>query len=522
MYDLLLKGGRVVDGTGNPWFWGDVTVEDGVITGVGQVDGEAETVIDVEGLVVAPGFIDTHSHSDLLLISEPLAEAKIMQGITTEVVGQDGLGEAPISARHVDQWRRYLSGLNGNPDVSWCWRSFGEYLDVLAGARPSVNVAALVGHGNLRLATMGMENRGPSVHELEEMRALLARSLTEGAIGLSTGLIYSPCSYSETGELIELCRTVSALGGVFVVHMRDEGDRLVESMVEVVRVGRDAGVPVHISHFKASGEANWGKSADALGRLYEARREEVQVSFDQYPYTAGSTFLSSLLPPWVHAGGVDMFLQRLRDPKVRLRIKEESKEARSRSPKWDRLYCTNLKTEANAGFEGMSMKDIAEARSQSTLDTLMDIVLEESNATTMISFTMSEDDVKRFMADQHGTVCTDGILLGKPHPRAYGAFPRVLGHYVRKRVLRLENAMRKMTSLPAQLMGLERRGLIRPGFMADITVFSPDTIKDTATYADPRRHPAGVTHVLVNGELTVRDGEHLGVRAGQVYRHRPH
>ena len=512
----------MVDGTGNPWFFGDVTIRDGVISGVDWVEGETETVLDVEGLVVAPGFIDTHSHSDLLLISEPLAEAKIMQGITTEVVGQDGLGEAPITARHVEQWRRYLSGLNGDPDVSWGWRSFGEYLDVLAGARPSVNVAALVGHGNLRLAAMGMENRGPSGSELEEMRALLARSLTEGAIGLSTGLIYAPCSYSETGELVELCRTVSESGGVFVVHMRDEGDRLVESMGEVVRVGRDAGVPVHISHFKASGEANWGKSADALARLYEARREGVQVSFDQYPYTAGSTFLSSLLPPWVHAGGVDMLLRRLRDPEVRMRIVEESKEVKSRSPRWDRLHCTNLKTEANIRFEGMSMKDIAEARGQSAVDALMDLVLEESNASTMISFTMSEDDVKRFMADPHGTVCTDGILLGKPHPRAYGAFPRVLGHYVREGVLRLEDAVRKMTSLPAQIIGLEGRGVIRPGFRADITVFSPDTIKDTATYADPRRYPVGVTHVIVNGELTVRDGEHLGVRAGQVHKHRPH
>jgi len=519
MYDILLKGGKIVDGTGNPWFRGEVAIRGGVIVGVGRVAGEAETVLDVEGLVVAPGFIDTHSHSDLLLISEPLAEAKVLQGVTTEVVGQDGLGEAPIAASHVEQWRRYLSGLNGDPDVGWSWGSLGEYLDALSEARPSVNVAALIGHGNLRLAVMGMDDRGPSGSELEAMRLLLARSMAEGAIGLSTGLIYAPCIYSETRELAELCKTVSALGGVFVVHMRDEGDRLIESIGEVAHIGCEARVPVHISHFKASGEANWGKSADALRRLHEARREGVQVSFDQYPYTAGSTFLSSLLPPWVHAGGVDSLLQRLKDPEVRLRIKEESRKPGSRSPRWDLLLCTNLKTEANAMFEGMSMKDIAEARGQSPVEALMDIVLKESNATTMISFTMSEDDVKRFMADPHGTVCTDGILLGKPHPRAYGAFPRVLGHYVRQGVLRLEDAVRKMTSLPAQIMGLEERGVVRPGFKADITVFSPDTIRDTATYADPRRRPDGIRHVIVNGELTVRDSEHTGVRAGQVHRH---
>lgn len=521
MHDILLRGGRVVDGTGNPWFHGDVAVKGGVIAGVGRVEGEAETVLDVEGLVVAPGFIDTHSHSDLLLISEPLAEAKVLQGITTEVVGQDGLGEAPIEARHVKQWRRYLSGLNGDPDVDWSWRNFGEYLDVLEEARPSVNVAALVGHGNLRLAAMGMVDRGPDSGELETMRLLLARSLEEGALGLSTGLIYAPCIYSETSELVELCKTASAHGGVFVVHMRDEGDRLIESMDEVVQIGCEARVPVHISHFKASGESNWGKSADALRRLHHAEKEGVQISFDQYPYTAGSTFLSSLLPPWVHAGGVDELLRRLRDLPVRTRITEESKSARSRSPRWDRLHCTNLRGETNAGFEGMTMKEIAKARGQSPLDALMDIVLEESNGATMISFTMSEDDVKRFMADPHGAVCTDGILLGKPHPRAYGAFPRVLGRYVREGVLGLENAVRKMTGLPAQIMGLEGRGVIRAGYKADITVFSPDTVKDTATYADPRRHPVGIVHVIVNGKLTVLDGEHTGLRAGQVHRHRP-
>ncbi|TRO53938.1 D-aminoacylase [Candidatus Bathyarchaeota archaeon] len=518
MHDILLRGGRVVDGTGNPWYRGDVAVKDGIISGLGRVWDEAETVLDVEGLAVAPGFIDTHSHSDLLLMSEPLAEAKVMQGVTTEVVGQDGLGEAPISAGDVGEWRRYLSGLNGDPDVEWSWGSFGEYLDALAEAHPSVNVAALVGHGNLRLAAMGMEDRGPSGSELDEMRALLARSLADGAVGLSTGLIYAPCIYSDASELVALCRTVARYGGVFVVHMRDEGDRLAESMDEVVRVGREAGVPVHISHFKASGEANWGKSADALRRLHEARLSGVQVSFDQYPYTAGSTFLSSLLPPWVHAGGVDALLARLRDPEARRRIVEESKEIRSRTPRWGSLLCTNFKTESNTRFEGTPMRDIAEARGKSPVEALMDIVLEENNATTMISFTMSEEDVRRFMVDPHGIVCTDGILLGKPHPRAYGAFPRVLGRYVREGVLRLEDAVRKMTSLPAQIMGLEGRGLIRPGFNADITVFDPDTVQDTATYADPRRRPTGVKHVIVNGALTVRDGEHLGVRAGEVHR----
>jgi len=397
----------------------------------------------------------------------------------------------------------------------------GEYLDALEEAGPSINVASLVGHGNLRLASMGMEDRPPEAEELAEMKRLLAESLRGGAVGLSTGLIYAPCIYSDTEELIELCRVAAENGGVFVVHMRNEGDTLLESIDEVVEVGEASGVHVHVSHFKASGEANWGKSVHSLRRLEEAKARGVQVSFDQYPYTAGSTFLSSLLPAWLHAGGVEKLLGRLEDPDVRGKIRREYTAGRSRTPNWDRLVATNLQTEKNMAYEGWTMKDIAEARGQTEVDALMDVVLEERNATSMISFTMSETDVTRIMAHPLGTVCTDGLLIGKPHPRAYGAFPRVLGKYVREGVLRLEDAVRRVTSHPAQIHGLRGRGIIRPGYAADITVFDPETIADTSTYKDPRRHPRGITHVMVNGVLTVMDGAHTGARAGRVHRHEP-
>jgi N-acyl-D-amino-acid deacylase len=353
------------------------------------------------------------------------------------------------------------------------------------------------------------------------MKRLLAESLRGGAVGLSTGLIYAPCIYSDTEELIELCRVSAENGGVFVVHIRNEGDTLLESIDEVVEVGAASGVHVHVSHFKASGEANWGKSVHSLRRLEEAKARGVQVSFDQYPYTAGSTFLSSLLPAWLHAGGVEKMLERLQDPDVRGRIRREYTAGMSRTPNWDRLLATNLQTEKNMAYEGWTMKEIAEARDQTEVDTLMDLVLEERNATSMISFTMSETDVTKIMAHPLGTVCTDGLLLGKPHPRAYGAFPRVLGKYVREGVLRLEDAVRRVTSHPVQIHGIRGRGIIRPDYAADITVFDPETITDMSTYKDPKRHPRGITHVMVNGVMTVEEGNHTGARAGRVHRHEP-
>jgi N-acyl-D-amino-acid deacylase len=522
MFDILLKNGRIIDGTGNPWYQGDVAVKDRVIVGVGRVDGDAGTVVDASRLVVSPGFIDTHSHSDLFLISEPEASAKVMQGITTEIVGQDGLGEAPIRDDEVAEWRRYLAGLNGDPEIDWDWRSFSEYLNRIEAANPSINVVSLVGHGNLRLLAMGMEDRQPTREEMEEMKALLSKSMEQGAIGLSTGLIYAPCVYAGTEELVELCRTVTENDGVFVVHMRNEGDRLLESMDEVVEVGYRSGVHVHISHFKAGGEANWGKSKHSLRKLEEARDEGVQVSYDQYPYTAGSTFLSSLLPPWVHDGGVDSLLNRLKDPDIRTKIISEldSGEQGGRTRDWDQLLVTYLPSEKNRTLEGATMNEIAKRRGQTEVEALMDLILEEDNRASMASFTMSEEDVRRIMKHPLGMMCTDGILLGTPHPRAYGAFPRVLGHYVREDVLRLEEAVQRVTSRPAQCFKLHRRGILRPGFHADITVFDPETIRDTASYQNPRQHPEGIRYVIVNGKITVDNGVHTGEGAGMVLRHK--
>ncbi|MCW4049965.1 MAG: D-aminoacylase [Candidatus Bathyarchaeota archaeon] len=520
MYDVLVKGGRIIDGSGSPGYLGDVAIKDGTISQIGDIDEDAAMVLDATSLVVAPGFIDTHSHSDLFLIHEPEARAKVMQGITTEIVGQDGLGEAPIRDDVKDEWRKYLSGLNGDPPIEWTWNSFNEYLNRVQDAEPAVNVASLVGHGNLRLLAMGMNNRDPEPEELSAMKVLLAESLEQGARGLSTGLIYAPCVYSKAPELSELCKVTAEHDGVFVVHMRNEGDQLLESMEEVLGIGRESGVHVHISHFKAGGEANWGKSKKSLKRLEEASEQGIKVSYDQYPYTAGSTFLSSLLPAWVHEGGVEKLLERLSDASTRLKVVSEYSERlqTGRATGWEKVLVTYVESEMNKELEGLSLAAIAKKRGQSEIDSLIDIVLEEANQASMASFTMSEEDIERIMAHPLGMTCTDGLLLGTPHPRAYGAFPRVLGRYVRKGVVGLEEAVRRMTGYPAQVFRLEKRGLLKTGYHADVTIFDPDTINDTATYIDPRRHPEGIHHVLVNGRITVKDGLFTGARAGHVLR----
>ncbi|MEE8323873.1 MAG: amidohydrolase family protein [Candidatus Bathyarchaeia archaeon] len=521
MLDLLLKNGEIVDGSGNHSYLGDIAINHGLIQAIGVVNEESKEIIDISGMVVTPGFIDTHSHSDLFLIHDPSSLPKIMQGITTEIIGQDGLGEAPIRQEFVAEWRRYLSGLNGDPPIEWSWEKMEGYLDVLEASKPAVNVVSLVGHGNLRLLAMGMEDRNPSDIELEDMKGLLRESLAAGAIGMSTGLIYAPCVYSDTTELTELCKVVAEYSGVFVVHMRDEGDKLLESIDEVLTIARASGVHAHISHFKAGGKMNWGKSKDALRKLDNAHSNGVHVSYDQYPYTAGSTFLSSLLPSWVHVGGVDRLLERIKDHETRERIKAEYGERLEggRATLWDQVLVTYVESIDNKQIEGRNLAEIAEIRDKPPVEALMDIVIEEKNMASMASFTMSEDDIKRIMRHPLGMVCTDGLLLGKPHPRAYGAFPRVLGRYVREqRVLGLEEAVRRMTSYPSSVFKLGKRGHILEGFIADLVVFDSTSILDSSTYEEPRRFPVGVEHVIVSGVISVKSGQYTGDNNGKIIR----
>lgn len=526
MFDVLLKNARVVDGSGNPWFWGEVGVKDGRIAAISRtLPQESEQTIDVGGHVVCPGFIDMHSHSDLMLFVEPEAQQKVRQGVTTEVLCQDGLSVAPVDDETSAYFRRRVSGLLGEPDVEWRWRSFGEYLDALAAARPATNVAALAPFGNIRAQVVGLEDRAPTSAELEAMRDLARRCMDEGAVGMSAGLIYPPNIYASEDELVQVLKAVNERDGFFVVHMRNESHAVMAALDEAVRITRTAMLPLHISHFKGSGYRQYGIVERMLEVVDGWRAKRHDITFDQYPYFAGATMLDAIIPPWAHVGGVEQLLARLRDPETRRRIVATIEES---EPSYhNTIYNVGLegvvvsfaKSEKNKRFEGKNLREIGEETGKPPVEAALDLILEEKTAVSMINFWGREEDVITVLKHPAQTVCTDGVIGGKPHPRLYGTYPRILGYFVREKgVLRLEEAVRKMTGAPAQRLGLRDRGLLREGFWADLVVFDPNTVADRATYENPHQYPVGIEHVLINGVAVVRDGAPTGNRPGAVLR----
>lgn len=528
MSTLLLKGGRVADGTGAPLFEADVLLKDGKIASIGRdLAAQGARVIDVSGLIVSPGFIDTHSHSDLDVLLRPEVLPKIMQGITTELLGQDGISLAPLPIPFISAWRKNLAGLDGDSDeIDWTFETTDNYLKMIENAHPGLNEMYLVPHGNIRMEAMGLDNRQPDEYEIEKMRAITRREMEAGAMGLSTGLIYIPCAYSESREIIEMCKVVAEYDGVFVIHQRSEADTILESMKEVIEIGRKSGVKVHWSHFKVCGKQNWDKIDAVLQLLEEARKEGITVSFDQYPYVAGSTMMGAILPPWVHDGGTDKTVERLGDANLRKRMVHDMENG---IYGWDNfvdfagfenIFVTSVKTEKNADAVGLSIVQLAQLRGTDPYTAAFDLLQQEENAVGMVDFYGTEEHVVRFMQRPEMNVCTDGLLCpGKPHPRLYGSFVRVLGKYVRQeQVMSLENAIYKMTGKPASVLSLHDRGLIKEGYCADITVFDAQTVADKGTYTDPIQFPCGIAYVLVNGKIAVDHGRHTGALAGTVIR----
>jgi N-acyl-D-amino-acid deacylase len=521
--DIVLRNGLLIDGSGAPGLRVDVGLAGDRIGGVGSgLSGSQE--VDCSGHVVAPGFIDTHSHSDVKVLADPLLPMKLRQGITLEVFGQDGISVAPVRGEERDAWRQKLSGLLGDFGVAWDWSSVGDYLTRVAGAQPAQDVAYLAPHGALRQYAMGGGNRAASGAELGAMQALLRAALREGACGLSTGLIYPPCCYADTAELIALGRVLAEVQRPLVVHMRSESDRLLEAVAEMIAVAEASGCAVHISHLKIAGRQNWPRGPELVRLIDDARSRGLRLSADQYPYVAGSTVLGAILPPWAHDGGTEATLERLRQPALRQRLRDELGDPAPSS--WDNFWkwhgpegivISDIPSGRHPEWLGQTLAQIASLRGQDAFDAAFDLLLEERMGVAMISFSQDEAVVERLMQLPYVNVCTDGLLGGRPHPRAFGSYPRILGRYVRERGrLSLEEAVRKMTSQAAASFGFSGIGLVREGFRANLVVFDPERVADRATFEDPLQFPVGIRDVLVGGAFAVRKGEPTGVRRGKV------
>ncbi|MFS0557372.1 N-acyl-D-amino-acid deacylase family protein [Brevibacillus sp. 179-C9.3 HS] len=523
-FDIVIRNGMVCDGTGNPWTRQDIGIENGRITHMARcIPSGGTTEIDATGMVVAPGFIDAHVHSDLWCARPDIHHIRVLQGITTELVGQDGVSVAPVTSETKPLWMKQLKRING--DIGdWPWESIDEYLAFLEQAKLTGHIAYLVPHGNIRSMVMGFAGREATQKEIAAMQELVELGMQQGAVGVSSGIQYPPCVYANKEELVGICKGAAKYDGCFVVHIRNESNYSLEALDEVIDAARRSGVRLHVSHFKICGGRNRDKLDIALEKLEQGRARGIEITFDQYPYAAASTFLHAILPPWMHDGGITAMLERLHDPQIRERVKEEMEHNGEydnpvRNNGWDNLVIASVASANNRKLEGMSLQEIAKQKGIAPADAAFELLMEEEGEVTIIIHWGNEADVERVMKHSLQMVGSDGVFGGKPHPRLYGSFARVLGHYAReKQSFPLWEAVRKMTGAPAQLLRLRDRGFLREGYWADLVVFDPNKIMDRATYEAPMQQSLGIRHVLVNGNITVSDGRLTNVTSGTVIR----
>jgi N-acyl-D-amino-acid deacylase len=530
MGSLLFRGVDIVDGTGSPRFRGDVSVAGGriaEIAGPGTIAG-GERVIGGESLVLAPGFIDMHAHSDLHLLTDPGHFPKVSQGVTTEVIGQDGLSYAPVDEAALAMLRRQIAGWNGNPaDLDFSWRTVGEYLDRLdAGITP--NAAYLVPQGTLRLLVVGPDKRPATAAEIDRMAELLAQGLAQGAVGMSSGLTYTPGMYAGTSELAALCRVVADAGGFYAPHHRSYGAGALEAYAEMIGLARDTGCAVHLTHATMNFAENRGRAPELLAMIDAALAEGCDITLDTYPYLPGSTTLSALLPSWASSGGPDAVLARLDDPGERERIVADvtvngSDGCHGVTVDWETIQIGGVAHVELDRYTGRTIAEISAAEGIAPVEVFFDLLRRDELATTILQHVGHEENVRAIMRHPRHMGGSDALLVGeRPHPRAWGTFPRYLGRYVRELgVLGLEECVHHLTGSPAGRLRLRERGLIRPGYAADLVLFDPGTIRDTATFDDPKQQARGIEHVIVNGEFAIDGGKPTGALAGRALRMDP-
>jgi N-acyl-D-amino-acid deacylase len=530
MSSFLIRGAQVIDGSMREPFRGDIAVENGMITEVSpSIKGGGKTVIEADGLVAAPGFIDIHSHTDLTIFKHPLAESKALQGVTTEVIGNCGIGAFPVFQERRAVLIDYLKMHDFHlPSDGLNWDNFTQYADQLDRIGLGLNLAPLVAHGALRIAILGAEDRIPGGKELERMKNLLIDSLDQGAWGLSTGLIYPPGSFAKTEELVDLAKTVARYGALYASHIRGEGAILMEALDEAIAIGKKSGVRVEVSHLKAIGKDNWGRGKEALLKLEKARQSGVDIAADQYPYEATSTSLTALVPPWAHRGGVNEVLRRLASPETAERLQAEILHEMNNRGGPGRIVIAEIGSAKNRELSGKNIGQIAELWNCVPEIAVMRLLLEEKAAVGAVYFSLSDKDLTAILSSDQVSVGSDGMgmnanedLATSTHPRSYGTFPRVLGVYAReKETLSLAKAIHKMTGLAAGRLGLKNRGFIKPGFTADLVLFDPLTIQDRSTFDHPHQYATGVVYTWVNGCPIVEEGIITGDTPGRVLRKR--
>jgi N-acyl-D-amino-acid deacylase len=529
-YDVLIRNGTVYDGSGGEPVLADVAINGDVIVGVGSLpDARGRTEIDAAGLAVAPGFINMLSWANTSLLADGRSQSDIRQGVTLEVLGE-GTSMGPLN----DGMKREMKERQGHIRYDVAWTTLGEYLEHLETRGVSTNVASFVGNSTVRTYVIGREDRRATPAELEQMRALVEQAMQEGAMGVSSALIYVPSCYADTDELVALAEVAAEYGGIYISHIRNEGGGLLEALEEFITIARRADVPAEVYHFKASGRDNWHKLDDAIARIEDARADGLRITANMYTYHASSTGLYAIMPPWVQEGGHAVWVQRLKDPAIRARLRQEMNLD---TTEWENdwvavgepgnILLVGFRNDALKPLTGKSLAEVAALRGTSPEETAMDLVIEDDSGVECVFFTMSEDNIRKKIRQSWMSFCSDGASMAAEgvflnrgtHPRAYGSFARLLGKYVRdEQIIPLKEAIRRLTSQPASTLGLDRRGSLQPGYYADVVVFDPTTIRDNATFDRPHQYATGMHHVLVNGVPVLRDGEHTGATPGRFVR----